>query len=127
MFSGASAMRLAMTLAKVAAVAGVALVTIRSAMPRIVAATGLSGAGIAAEAGRLVTLLGVRIALALLALAAVDWLYQRSRHRRDLMMTRRELEDELKQTQGGVATRRRHEDLRIGGTTGRAGRGESNG
>jgi len=125
-FSGRSAMRLVMTLAKSAGVALAAVLTIRPAMPRIVAATGLSGAGIAAEAGRLVALLGVRIGLVLLALAGLDWLYQRARHRRDLMMTRRELQDELKHTQGGLASRRRREDMRIG-AAGPAGEDRSHG
>lgn len=122
-----SAMRLLMVLAKVAAVVAVAVLTIRSGMPEIVAAARQSGGCIAAEAGRLVTLLAVRAGLALLALGAVDWLYQRARHRHDLMMTRRELQDELKQTQAPAGGRRRRERLRAATPAGLTERGDGNG
>lgn len=127
MLSKRSAMRLAMTLAKVAAVAGAAFVTIRSATPQIVAAARLSPGRIAAEAGKLVMGLGIRIGLVLLGLSAVDWLYQRWQHRRDLMMTRRELDDELKQTQGASATRRRRGQLRAARPVDRVDKGSING
>ena len=79
----------------------------------------------------MVVTLGLRVGVVLLVLAAGDWLYQRWQHRRDLMMTRRELEDELKQTQGPGAEVRRTGGG-TGGTvteavSGAAGKGENDG
>lgn len=126
-----SAMRLVMTLAKIAAAGAVAYMTIRAEMANVVAATTGPLGNLAGRAGYLAMTLGLRVGLVLLALAGVDWLYQRWQHRRDLMMTRRELEDELKQTRGGGADARRRRNRR-GGRADRAatagpGKGENDG
>jgi len=112
LMSGRSAMRLLMTLAKIGAVGAVAYMTITAEVANVIAATIGPIGELAGRAGQLVITLGLRVGLVLLALAGVDWLYQRWQHRRDLMMTRRELEDELKQTQGPGVTKRRQRDLR---------------
>lgn len=122
-----SAVRLAMTLAKIAAVGAVVFMTVRAALPRIVAAARLQAGPIAAEAGGLVMAIGVRVGLVLLALAGVDWLYQRFQHRQDLMMTRREVEDELRQDQGSSAARARRGAPRAGGAPVAVDEGEHNG
>ena len=44
--------------------------------------------------------LGLRLALALLALGTIDWLLARRRHRRSLMMTRHEVKREFKESEG---------------------------
>ncbi|HEU4333050.1 MAG TPA: EscU/YscU/HrcU family type III secretion system export apparatus switch protein [Candidatus Eisenbacteria bacterium] len=48
-----------------------------------------------------------KTAIALLALGLVDWGYRRWQHLRDLRMSRREVEDELKEFEGDPATRDR--------------------
>ena len=48
-----------------------------------------------------------KTAIALLALGLVDWGYRRWQHVRDLRMSRREVEDELKEFEGDPATRDR--------------------
>ncbi len=111
LLSKRSAVRLAMTVAKVAAVACVAVLTIRAELPRIVASAKGPAGELAARAGGAVVGLALRVGLVLLALAGVDWLYQRWQHGQDLMMTRRELEDELRQTQGDADVRRRRREL----------------
>jgi len=102
-----SAMRLVMALAKIALACTVAYMTIRAEMANVVAAATGPVGELAGRAGGLAITLGLRVGLVLLALAGVDWLYQRWQHRRDLMMTRRELADELKQARGPGATVRR--------------------
>lgn len=56
--------------------------------------------------GTAISLLG-KTALALLALGLVDWAYRRWQHLRDLRMSRREIEDELKEFEGDPAIRER--------------------
>lgn len=56
-----------------------------------------SPAGILCATGRLVLGLGIRIVAALVAIAGVDFLYQRWNHRRQLRMTRQEVKEERKQ------------------------------
>ena len=118
LLSKRSAMRVVMTLAKIAGVAGVAFLTIRAELPRIVASAKLPVGELAAQGGGAVVSLALRAGLVLLALAGVDWLYQRWQHRQDLMMTRRELTDEVKQTQGDAEVRRRHRELQAAATGG---------
>ena len=103
-------------LAKIAGVAGVAFLTIRAELPRIVASAKLPVGELASQGGGAVVSLALRVGLVLLALAGADWLYQRWQHRQDLMMTRRELADEVKQTQGDAEVRRRHRELQAAAT-----------
>jgi flagellar biosynthetic protein FlhB len=102
-FSVRSATRLGLTVVKVAIVAGVGYATIREALPQIVAAAGMDVRDLAAEAGACVYRLGLRVGGALVALALVDWLYQRWQHREDLKMTRREWLEDLKRMEGDPA------------------------
>jgi len=95
-----SLVRVGLALVKIAAVAVVAYRTLAEAMPRLVASAGLGAADLAAEAGRLTYLLALRVAGVLLAIALVDWVYQRWQHREDLKMTRREWLDDLRRSEG---------------------------
>jgi len=60
----------------------------------------------AVVAGTAIALLG-KTALALLALGLVDWAYRRWQHLRDLRMSRREIQDELREFDGDPAMRDR--------------------
>jgi flagellar biosynthetic protein FlhB len=107
LLSARSAVRGALAVAKVAAVGCVAYWTLRGALPRLAAAVGLDAWDLAAEAGRQTAALAMRVALCLLGLAAVDGLFQRWQHRRELRMTRREQADEWRQLEGDPRVRRR--------------------
>lgn len=69
-----------------------------------------------------------KTALALLSLGLVDWAYRRWQHRRDLRMSRREIQDELREFDGDPGLRRRrllhHKNLdalrRVSGVPGAA-------
>ncbi len=115
MFSGASAVRMLMALAKVAVMAGVVYVTIRGSLGALI----LAGAGGAAEVavlvGDMVLSVGLRVGAALLALAAVDYLYQRWRHRKDLKMTRREFLEELRNSGPRAARPGQYQPRETGG------------
>ena len=53
-----------------------------------------------ASAGNVAWRLGIRVVLVLLAIAILDYLYQRYNWERNLRMTRQEVKDEFKQTEG---------------------------
>jgi len=111
LLSGRSLVRGAMACAKVAAVAGIAVWAFGPMLPRI-AACGAKGAdALAAEAGSLAGGLAIRILPALVLLAAADWLYQRRRHRRDLMMTPREVREDQRRTEGDPLIRKQQRRL----------------
>ena len=99
-FSSRGLVRAIGALAKIAAVGLVAAVTIRGQLPRIASACGFGierqGAGAWAMLGRMAW----RVVLALAVLGAIDWLYQWRKHRQDLMMTRREVLEDLRKTEG---------------------------
>lgn len=118
MVSKRSAIRLIFTAAKLATVGALSYWTIRSRLPEIVESAGMGAAELAAHAGRLILSLGLKIGLAMLALAMLDVLYQRWQHRQDLRMTRRELLDEMKRGRGGSAFGPRQRNLAHDGPAG---------
>lgn len=61
---------------------------------------------VAVLSGSAVALFG-KMALAFLALGLIDWSYRRWQHRRDLRMSRREIQDELREFDGDPAIRDR--------------------
>jgi len=111
MLSRRGCVRAAMAIGKLAAVGAVTAVTIRTRLPEIAALPAMRPSGIAAAAGRLLAVLVVRIGIVLLAVAILDYLYQRSEHRRELKMTRREWQEDLKETTPDPGVRRRHRTL----------------
>ncbi len=99
--------RLLSGLLKVGVIGVVAWVTLRNEIVSAAAVVDLAPTDIVKFAGRLVLLLGYRVAAALLVLALLDYGFQRWQYERDLMMTRQELKDELKRMEGDPLTRER--------------------
>ena len=95
-----SFIRAPLSLAKIAAVAIVAIFTIRSYLPRIVAAcNGELGDMVSATLGFLFGL-GLRILIPLVALGLLDLLYQRWQFSQDMRISRRQLRDDFRQMEG---------------------------
>jgi flagellar biosynthetic protein FlhB len=76
-------------------------------MDEIVGLQGKSIEEIAGAGGAIVYAVAVRVALVLVVLAAVDFVYQWFRHERELRMTRREVKDEMRRQEGDPQTRQR--------------------
>ncbi len=57
--------------------------------------------------------LGLRAGIAILILAVLDYLFQYWRHHKDLMMSKQELKDELKQTEGDPLIKSRVREIQI--------------
>jgi len=98
-FSARSLVNLAKALLKMALFTSVAVMAVRDAMKEgLIGAPGAEGATLV-----LFTLIGkviFRIVVIWVALAILDLLYTRYQHVRDLMMTKQEVKDERKQTEG---------------------------
>jgi len=99
-FSSRGLVRATLALGKIAAVGLVTAVTICGQLPQIASACGFGlerqGAGAWAMLGRMAW----RIVLVLAVLGAIDWAFQWRKHRQDLMMTRREVLEDLRKTEG---------------------------
>lgn len=99
--------RLAMSVLKMVLIAAVAYFTIAGDVRAMLAAGALEPAGVLRAGGELVLKLALRVALLLLALALLDYGYQRWEWWRNLKMTRQEVRDELKNMEGDPQMRAR--------------------
>ncbi len=99
--------RLMASLFKVSVVALVAYFTIRSQFDVHTELTGASVGQIFAFVMRCTLTLVLRIGVALLALALLDFLYQKWQYKQDMRMTKQEVRDELKRMEGDPLTRDR--------------------
>ena len=106
-FSSRGLVRATFALAKIAAVTLVAAVTIGGQLPQIASACGFGLERQGASAWAMLGRMAWRIVLVLAVLAAIDWLYQWRRYRQDLMMTRREVLEDLRKTEGDPLMRSR--------------------
>ncbi|MCS7091256.1 MAG: EscU/YscU/HrcU family type III secretion system export apparatus switch protein [Verrucomicrobiota bacterium] len=103
-----------LAVAKLAVILGLTITELRAVASDPIFATSVSVGRLAGFLGETALRFLMRVALVLLALAVVDYAYQSWRRRRDLMMTREELKEELKHTEGNPlikAARRRRRTL----------------
>lgn len=106
-FSRRAAFELGKSLLKVALVAAVTYGAFRRAVQGVVALTGAEVGPLAAAVGRYALAMSWQAALALVAVAAVDYLYQRHEYEQSLKMTRQELKEELREAEGDPQLRAR--------------------
>ncbi len=109
-FSTAALMRLGVSLGKLGIVVGIAFWSIGALLPQVTQLIGLApGATLLYMEGAMVKL-AFQLSTALVALALVDFLYQRWKLEQDLKMTRQEVRDEMKEMQGDPHIRQRRRD-----------------
>jgi flagellar biosynthetic protein FlhB len=107
LMSGRSAQRFVMILLKLALLAGICYQAISPMIGRP-AITGATSAGeFTSTLGGMLQGLMLRLAAAMLVLAILDYLYQYLQHRRDLMISPRQMKEDLRQMEGDVLLRRR--------------------
>ena len=92
---------------KVVIIAIVSVATIWQHRDEIVVMPYLSPMQSLAKAGWLLLDLALRILVVLLVLGLIDLFYQRWKHNKDLKMTKQQVKDELKQTEGDPDVKRR--------------------
>jgi flagellar biosynthesis protein FlhB len=92
---------------KVLVVAAVVVLTVRQHADQIMMLPMLSMLEALASTGKLMLDLALRILAVLLALAVLDFAYQKWRHAQELRMTKQQVKDEMKQTEGDPDVKRR--------------------
>jgi flagellar biosynthesis protein FlhB len=101
------------SLAKVAVVASVAVMMLRGEVARLAGLATLSPEDAVGEIEHLILRLLVGVLAVLTVLAGMDYVYQRLQHIRSLRMTKRELKEELKQSEGDPVVRGRLRQIRM--------------
>ncbi len=92
---------------KVAIVLVIAIVTAIAYAPEIVVLPYLPATSALREVGMMMLDLAMRVLAVLVTLGLLDYLYQRWKHNRDLRMTRQQVKDEMKESDGDPETKRR--------------------
>ncbi len=91
---------LAKALLKIALISSIAYFTLRGEIPRLAGMMGSAPLPMFGYAATIALKLGFRVALAILFLALFDYAYQRWDYEKGIMMSRKELEEETRQTEG---------------------------
>ena len=106
-FSRRAAFEFVKSLLKVTLVAAVTYGAFRKAVQGVVALTGAEVGTLAGAVGRYALSMSWQAALALVAVAGLDYLYQRYEYEQSLKMTRQELKEELREAEGDPHLRAR--------------------
>jgi flagellar biosynthetic protein FlhB len=99
--------RLLMSLAKVAVIAGVAFYIIAADLPMILSLIEMDVRPAMIGAWHLLFWLGVKLALLLFVLAVLDYAYQRWQREQDMKMTKEQIKQEMKQMDGDPLVKQR--------------------
>jgi flagellar biosynthetic protein FlhB len=113
LFSLRSLLELGKNAAKVTLVAAGLVLLLWPELPGMVAAAGLAAGPLLAHLADLVTRSVMALALAAAIVAGIDYAHQRVAFMRQMRMSRQELQDELKQTDGNPHTKQRVRALRL--------------
>ncbi len=110
-FSRKSVVKAIVNIGKLVLIAAVAMLVIQSHKPRIVALPALTPGGAALVAVRLIIELALWILAVLLFIGFIDRAYQVWQHKHDLRMTKHEVKDERKSTEGDAETKARRQRI----------------
>jgi flagellar biosynthesis protein FlhB len=111
LLAGRSFMQMAMNLAKTALIALMAWSEFRKQLPVMLSLSSLEFPANFSVGAGIIYSLAWKLALALLLLAAADWIYQKWRFERDIRMTKQEIKDEAKRMEGDQAIKGRRRQL----------------
>jgi flagellar biosynthetic protein FlhB len=100
LFSLRSVVTLGTSFLKIAVVLTVVYLTVRSHLPTLFTLYRLPPTGIAAAIARMSMDLALRTGLVLLLVAAIDYAYQKWQYEREMRMSKQEMKDEQKMTEG---------------------------
>ena len=111
-FSVASVFKLMVSLGKLIILLVVTIAFAVSVIPLTAHTAGfdIAPAKIGSDVGQTATELAYLLSIALLVLGVLDYMFQKWKHERDMMMTREELREEMKQLEGDQETRQRRRD-----------------
>jgi flagellar biosynthetic protein FlhB len=100
LFGPKGLVELGKSLFKIVVIGTVGTLTIRDKLPELLALSGTTVGIYLETVSGVVLLLGIRVVAALIVLSILDFTYQRYQHRKGLKMTKQEVKDELKQSEG---------------------------
>jgi flagellar biosynthetic protein FlhB len=112
-FSMRNLVRLAMSVGKIALIGAVAYLTLRGQFDQIVRSSNLDHLLIVMLGGRLLFILGMRLAMVLLVLAILDYIWNRYKHEQDLRMTKEEVKEEMRRMEGDPVVRQRRRRVQM--------------
>ncbi len=104
---------LAKGILKIIIVGTIGYMTVLSEIPRFVMLIDKDISAIMATIGSTAIKLGIRITIAILLLAILDFMYQKWKHTKDLKMTKQEVKDELKQSEGDPQVKSRIRQIQM--------------
>lgn len=104
-FSKDSLFELLKAILKITLIAVIAYTTIRSDADQLFVIYDIEVTQAVILMGTIIIDVGLRISLVFLALGIVDLIYQKRRHHKNLMMTKQEVKDEYKNTEGDPAVK----------------------
>lgn len=113
MFSSRTAMQLVMNLVKLAIVTAVAAFAVNDRLNDIMAAMALRGWPLVIQLTQVLYDIGLRLAIALLIVALLDFAWQKWKHMRDLRMTKQEVREELRSMEGDPHLRQRRRRMQM--------------
>lgn len=113
LFSARSLVASAMQLAKFTVVALVGFISMQLEAARVLFSSTIAVGEMAQLGAALVGELCLELSGAVLVIALLDFAWQRYKHERDLMMTREEVRDELRNMEGDPAVKRRRRQLQM--------------
>ena len=100
LFNARSVVQLLMGILKMSCVAAVAYSAIRDRLDVFATAANLSAVAVVGMSGELFFTVAIRLAIVLLILGIIDFIYQRYKMEKDLKMTKEEVKDEYKSMEG---------------------------
>lgn len=100
LISKRSLIKTAMALVKLSIMGGIAYISIKNDLEPLMELVSMRTEAIFSSASGLIFGITLKIAIILLILALLDYMYQRWQHSKDLMMTRNEVKQESRQTDG---------------------------
>lgn len=107
LFSMRALMRMVMALSKVAIVGTVAVIFVSLEIPKLLSLIRIDAMPVLAAAAAMVWALALKIAIVLLLLALIDFIYQRWQHEQDLRMTKQEVKEDFKRMEGDPLMKQR--------------------
>jgi flagellar biosynthetic protein FlhB len=112
-FNGRSLTQLVMGVLKMAVLVFVSWWTLNGRIGVLANASGLSHLAVVAVAIDLIFTLTLRLAIVLLILAIIDYIYQRYRMEKDLRMTKEEIKEEMKRMDGDPKIKNRRRQIQM--------------
>ena len=100
LFSRRSLIEFVKSMLKLTVIAWLGYEGVKSALPQLIPAMDMQGAEAIKFVGELTSNILTRIIIALLVIAALDFLYQRWEHGESLKMSKQEIKDEFRQAEG---------------------------